>query len=86
MTGVKTTVIEYDHAMVTDANGDRHFNFKAFRENKLKKLMKEWDAKKDDKAVPINDRMISMLAPSIAECILSSYDSECMLTEEEEGK
>jgi len=75
-----------EEAMVDAGNGDRQFNFKVYKENRLKKLIKEWDAKKDEKLVPVNEKTLSMLSPSIAEAILRAYDEESMLTEEEEGK
>lgn len=75
-----------EEAMVDSGNGDRQFNFKVYKENRLKKLIKEWDAKKEDKPVPVNEKTLSMLSPAIAECILRSYDEESMLSEEESGK
>jgi len=75
-------------AMVENTQGDRQFNFKIYKENRLKKLLKEWDAvsPKDSKPVPINEKSIGMLSPSVAEAILKAYDDEAFLTEEEEKK
>lgn len=76
-----------DDAMVDTGSGERQFNFRAYKENRLKNLIKEWDAKdKDGKPVPINEKSISHLAPSVAETILRAYDDESLLGEEEEGK
>jgi hypothetical protein len=76
-----------DDAMVTDAGGERQFNVKAYKENRLKNLIKEWDAKdRDAKPVPINEKSISHLAPAIAETILRAYDDASLLSEDEEGK
>lgn len=75
-----------EDAMVENAQGDRVFNFKIFRENRLQKLIKSWDAKDNDKEVPVSSRALSMLAPPIAEAILRAYDEESTLSEEEEGK
>jgi len=75
-----------EEAMVDNGSGDRQFNFKVYKENRLRKLIKEWDAKKDDKPVPVNEKSLSMLSPSIAEAILRAYDEESMLSDDEEGK
>lgn len=75
-----------EDAMVDSGSGDRQFNFKIYKENRLRRLIKEWDAKQDNKPVPVNEKSISMLSPIIAETILKGYDEEEMLSEEEEGK
>ena len=76
-----------DDAMVDSGSGERQFNFRAYKETRLKTLVKEWDAKdKVGKPVPINEISISHLAPSIAESILKAYDEIAFLTEDEEGK
>jgi len=75
-----------EQALVDIGDGERQFNFKVYKENRLLKLIKEWSAVKDGKPVPINEKSISMLAPSIAETILRSYDEISMIGEEEEGK
>ena len=75
-----------DKAMIEDGSGNRHFNFKLYKENRLIKLIKEWDAKRDDgKPVLVNQNMISHLAPSIAEAILRAYDDVSVLNKEMEG-
>ena len=62
-----------EDAMVETSSGEHRFNFKIFKENKLKKLIKEWDAKgKEDKPVAINENSISHLSPQIAEAISES--------------
>jgi hypothetical protein len=76
-----------DQAMVEGVNGEHNFNFRIYKENRLKKLIKSWDATdKDSKPVPVNDSAISHLSPMIAEAIYRAYDEASMLTEEEEGK
>ena len=75
-----------EEAMVDTGNGDRQFNFKVYKENRLRKLIKEWDAKKEDKSVPVNEKTLSMLSPIVAEAILRAYDEEETVSEEEEGK
>ena len=68
-----------------DVGEERKWNFRKFKENKIKMIVKEWDAK-DDKGnvVPVNELNLLKLAPSIAEAILRSYDEISFLTEEEE--
>lgn len=76
-----------DSAMVSNSEGDSKFNYRIYKENRLKKLIKEWNAKDSNgKSIPVNDNMISHLAPSIAETILKSYDEITYIGEEEEGK
>jgi len=76
-----------DSAMVPNSEGDSKFNYRIYKENRLKKLIKEWNAKDSNgKSIPVNDNMISHLAPSIAETILKSYDEIAYIGEEEEGK
>lgn len=75
-----------EEAMVDNGQGDRHFSFKIYKENRLKKLIKEWDALKDGKPIPINEKSIGMLSPSVAEAILRAYDEITLLGEDEEGK
>ena len=76
-----------DDAMVDNGNGERQFNFRAYKENRLKNLIKEWDAKdKDGKPVPINEKTIAHLSPAVAETILRAYDDVSLLSEEESGK
>lgn len=69
-----------------DVEGDnRRWNIKKFKENKLKKIIKEWDAKTDKgDAIPINEKTILSLAPSVAETILRAYDEVTFLSEEDE--
>lgn len=74
-----------EDAVTENSSGERQFNFKAYKENRLKKLIKEWDAKgKDGRVVPVNDLSISHLAPPIAESILRAYDEISFLGEEDE--
>lgn len=76
-----------DEAMVTNADGEQRFNYRIYKENRLKSLIKEWSAKdKDGKLIPVNENMISHLAPPIAETILRLYDEISFISEEEEGK
>ena len=69
-----------------DQDGNRHFNYKKYKENRLQHLIKEWDAKDEEgKIASINQNVISNIAPSIAETILNTYSLESFLGEEEEG-
>jgi hypothetical protein len=72
-------------------NGDRTWNYKLYKENRLKNLVVSWDAKKkNDKGelipVPLNNETLLSLSPDIAEAILSTYDSITLLDDEQEKK
>ena len=75
-----------ESAMVMDdKSNDRHFNLKIYKENRLKRLIKKWDAKTEGgKDVPVVDGSIAHLAPDIAEAILRGYDEISFLDEEQE--
>lgn len=76
-----------EDAMVSDSNGNPQFNVKIYKENRLNKLIKEWDAKDEEgKLVPVAPRQIAHLAPEVAESILRAYDDISFIDEEEEGK
>ena len=76
-----------ESAMVEDGTGDYRFNFKVYKENRLKRLLKEWDATgKEGKSVPINDSSIAHLSPAVAEAILRAYDEVSFISDDEEGK
>ena len=69
-----------------DVDGDnKRFNVKKFKENKLKKTIKEWDAKTDKgEPIPVNEKTILSMTPAVAEAILRAYDELTFLTEEDE--
>ena len=78
-------------AMVKDNLGNRNWNYKVYKENKLRKIIIKWDATmkgEDDKMIPapVNPQVISNLAPDIAEAILTAYDQITLIDEEEEKK
>ena len=74
-------------AMIDGGDGERRFSFKIYKESRLSKLIKEWDAVDGDgKPVPINDKTLSHLSPSIAETILRAYDELSFISEEDEKK
>lgn len=77
-------------AITYDNNGDNHFAFRQYRENKLIKLIVKWDAttEKDGKTLPVapNKENILRLSPQIAESIINEYDEISYVGEEEEGK
>ena len=76
-----------EDAMVEDNLGNPQFNVKVYKENRLNKLIKEWDAKgEEDKPVPITQAMISHLSPDIVETILRAYDELSFIDKDEEGK
>lgn len=76
-----------EKAMIEDGAGDYRFNFKIYKENRLKQLIKEWDAvSEENKSVSINESSIAHLSPAVAEAILRAYDEISFVSEEEEGK
>ncbi len=76
-----------EEAMVEDLNGNPQFNVKVYKENRLVKLIIEWNAINDDgKPVPVASGTIAHLAPDIAETILRSYDELSFMGKDEEGK
>ena len=76
-----------DDALVDAPGGEQKFNYRLYKESRLKTLIKSWSAKdKDGKSIPVSENMIAHLAPSVAECILKAYDEVSILSEEEEGK
>ena len=70
----------------TTEDGRRIFDYKQYKENKLRKLIVQWSAEKDGKGVPINEISIKKMSPDIAEAILRAYDEENMIEDEEEKK
>jgi len=75
-----------DKGMIDDGGGNKSFNFKVFRENKLRSIIKEWDAYSDNgNIVPINSSVISHLSPDIADAILRQYDIETSVSEKEQN-
>jgi len=80
-----------DTATAYDIEGRTHFNYRSYKENKLKKLIVRWDAvttDKEGKSIPVqvDESHIMQLSPSIAEAILSEYDASSYLDEEKVGK
>jgi len=74
-------------AMVDDGRGlgERIFNFKIYKETRLRYLLSGWDAiDEKGKPVAVTATIISSLAPPIAEAILRGYDEISYLDEEEE--
>jgi len=75
-----------ESALSTTADGERQFNYKLYKENRLKRMIKEWDAKdKEDKPVPINERTLSSLSAIVAEAITRALDELSFVSEEEEN-
>ena len=79
-----------ESSIEVDAEGNRKFNGKRYKEFRLTRLISGWDAtiQKDDKEVKINpnEQTIKSLSPDIAEAILNAYDQLMYLSEEEEKK
>lgn len=66
-------------------DNSRRWSLKRFKENKLKKIIKDWDAKNEKgEKMPVSEGAILHMAPIIAEAILRGYDDATLLNEEEE--
>jgi len=74
-----------EDAMAEDGSGNPQFNVKIYKENRLQKLIKEWDVKENEKPIPITPSSISHLSPDIAEIILKAYDEISFVDSETEG-
>lgn len=80
-----------EESVMKDNMGGRTWNYKLYKENKLKKILVSWDAQKPNSKgelapVTLNVDTIKNLAPDIAESILTTYDSLMFISEEEEKK
>ena len=75
-----------ESAMIEDGMGNRHFNYRIYKENRLLKLIISWNAITDEKPVKINPRALAQLAPDIAETILAEYDNIALIGDGEEKK
>lgn len=80
-----------ESAHVTDELGNRRWNYKAYKESKLKNVIASWDAKikntqGEEIAAPVNAKTISKIAPEIAEEIINVYDQKTLIDEEDEKK
>lgn len=74
-------------AMIENSSGERQFNFKVYKEARLKRLIKEWDAKDETgKLIPVNESNIMSLSPDVAESLLRTYDELSFLSDDEEKK
>ena len=80
-----------EESVVRDQLGNRQWNYKLYKENKLRKILVSWDAQKPNEKgemipIVVNSDSISKLSPDIAEKILGSYDMIMFVSEEEEKK
>lgn len=80
-----------EDSIIKDGSGSRQWNYKLYKENKIRKILASWDAQKANEKgemvpVPLNNDTISKLAPDIAENILTSYDTLMFVSEDEEKK
>ena len=77
-------------AMKPDQLGNRAWNYKFFKENKLLRLIVKWNATQIEGEkvipVPINQKSISTLSPDIAEAILSTYDKIALVDDDDAKK
>ena len=80
-----------ESAMVADNLGNRKWNYKIYKENKLRKIIARWDAKTKNEAgevvnAPLTGHIISKMSPDIAEAILNAYDKATLIDDAEEKK
>ena len=78
-------------AMVKDNLGNRNWNYKVYKENKLRSIIAKWDAQMENDEgkmvkVPVTPMMIAKMSPDIAEVILNSYDQLTLIDEDAEKK
>jgi len=75
-----------ESALSSREDGERQFNYKLYKENRIKRMVREWDAKdKNGKLVPINDQTLLSLSPIVAEAIVRALDELSYVSEEEEN-
>jgi hypothetical protein len=80
-----------EDSVMKDMSGNRQWNYKLYKENKLRKILVAWDAKRtkengESVPIPVNEESIKNLVPDIAEYILSTYDTIMFVSEDEEKK
>lgn len=76
-----------DASMTTDPTGERKFNYKLYKENRLQALIAEWDVKDPGgNPIPVSIENIRKMAPNIAETILGVYDASQFLSGDDEKK
>ena len=78
-------------AMVSDNLGNRKWNYKVYKENKLRSIIVKWDATTtNDKGevinAPLTPQTFANLSPDIAEAILNAYDQMTLVDEQDEKK
>lgn len=75
-----------ESSTVIDPEGNRRFNYKIYKENRLKKIIQGWDAKdKNGKVVDVNESSLNRLSPAVAEAIIRALDEIGFVSEEEEN-
>ena len=70
-----------------NAQGEKYFNYQIYKEDRLKKLIKSWDAADaQGKPVPVNETTIMSIAPTIGDAIVKGYDEASFYDEDAEKK
>jgi len=76
-----------DLATLTNEKGERYFDYKTYKEQRLQNLLKSWSAKdKDGNDVPVSPKSIMQLAPTIGDAIVRGFDEASYYDEETEKK
>lgn len=76
-----------DLATLTNEKGERYFDYKVYKEQRLQSLIKSWNAKDSEgKDVSVTPKSIMMLAPTIGDAIVRGFDEASYYDEEEAKK
>jgi len=81
-----------EEAVIKDNLGNRQWNYKRYKEVKLRRIIAEWDVKiareNDGQMItaPVSPNIIASLSPDVAEVILNAYDKIMIMDEAEEKK
>jgi hypothetical protein len=74
-----------ENATKTLADGERYFDYKTYKEDRLKNLIVGWDAKdKEDRDIPFSPTLLLKMPYQIAESITRGFDEETFYDEERE--
>jgi hypothetical protein len=76
-----------DTATLTNEKGERYFDYKTYKEQRLQSLVKSWDAKDaEGNDVKVSPKLIMQLAPTIGDAIVRGFDESSYYDEEAEKK
>jgi hypothetical protein len=74
-----------DNATRTLPDGERHFDYKRYKEDRLKHLIVSWDLKDEaENVIEFNPRLLSNLPYQVGEAIIRGFDEVTYYDEERE--